>query len=451
MLAGRRGFSRMADTPQNTAGGEPPVVPTLYARARRLAGYGLWNGAAFAVPLGLDRLVICPALNKHLGVDVFGAFIWVMGLINVFGIATSAGFGNYLMRDLAHRAEGQAQRLLRTVFVATVCVGACVLIISALVSYGIADDVVRRWAWALYVPLCVFGVVRCIQEISVAALRIQRRFSGIFGIKMVEALVLLAVLVVASSRQLWIIGGVYIASVLLSAVAGCYLIRAAIGWGSWWDWGAVRCLRIAWPGLALSALIDHSVVNSPRIVLGAMRDSAAVTELFAGTSMGNLFVAPIGIMGVVVLSLISSRSDFALAGRKGKAYLAICLGTAASVGLASFLLGRVLVTWRYPAVAASTLKFYHWIAVANACVSVTVLMRPVALKYARIRVIAALSVATLGLELLMLVILVPIAGAHGAAISLAISSGISMTMWLACFLTLRRKAGETPDAGNGAT
>ena len=438
----------MTETPQNTAAGEPASVPSLVARVRRLVGYAFWNAAAFALPLGLDRLVICPALNEHIGVETFGAFVWVVGIVNLFGLATSAGFGNYLMRDLAHRAPEEAKSLLRTVFVASLGMGALVLAASAFGSYWVADEAAQRIAWMLFVPLCTYGVIRCAQEIIIATLRIKRKFSRIFGLKLVEAVVLLAVLIVASSRQLWVVGGIYVASMLFSVLVGAYLIRADIGWGPWWDWRAVRTLSIAWPGLAVSALIDHSVVNSPRIVLGALRDSTAVTELFAGTSMGNLFVLPIGIVGVLVLSLLSSKQDFALAGRRGSLYLAGCLCTAVGVGCASFLIGRMLVVWRYENVSEATLTFYHWIAVANGCAAVIVLMRPVALKYARIRVVAALSVTTLGLELLMLLILVPLAGARGAAISLAISTGVSMTMWLGSFWLLRRQAARAGAAAN---
>ena len=435
----------MTEASQDTEAGKSRETPSLYARARRIGGYAFWNAAAFSLPLGLDRLIVCPALNRHVGADVFGAFVWVIGIVNVFGLATSAGFGNYLMRDLAHRTPEDARRLLRTVFVATAGVGLFVLGACAFGSYWVADEVTRARAWVLYVPLCTFGVVRCLGEIVVATLRIQRLFSTIFVLKAIEGVVLLAVVLAAPSRLLWIVGAIYIVSVLLPLVVGVYLIRADIGWGRWWDGAAARCLRVAWPGLALSALIDHSVVNSPRIVLGALRDNVAVTELFVGTSMGNLFVLPMGILGVLVLSLLSSRTDFALAGRKGMIYLICCLGAAVGVGICSFLLGRLLVVWRYPDVAPATLEFYHWIAVANAGAAVIVLMRPVALRYARIRNIAVLSAATLGLELLMLLILVPLAGARGAAMSLAASSCISMCMWLGCFLVLMRRAARAVD------
>ena len=407
------------------------------ARLRRLSGYAFWSAAAFALPIALDRLIVAPVLVRHLGTDVFGAFVWVLGIVNVIGLATAAGFSNFLMRDLARRSSEDARKLMRTTLVLTTALGAPALLVGGVVSYRFADELVQLHAWVLYGPLLVFGLVRCIEWIIITSLRIRRLFVTVFLLKAAEGAVLLSILLVASRRDLTIIGTIYTASVLVPLGLGCYLTRVELGSGSWWDGAAAKLLMSAWSGLALSALIEQSLVYTPRIVLGALCGSEAVTVLFASVSIGSVFTMPVGLAGGLVLALLARRTEFALAGRTGIVYLGLCLALGIVIGLASRLAGPLLVRYLYPELAPRSLTFYHWIAIANGCIAIVLLLRPVVLKYARIRSIAWLSLSTLGLQIVALFLLVPSQGPYGgpqgAAIALALSSFVAMALWLSCY------------------
>ena len=425
--------------------------PALIDRARRWGGYAFWSTAAFALPLAFDRLVICPVLKRYLLDDVFGAFVWLLGIVNMIGLAAGVGFGNYLMREFPHQTAEQARVLLRNALTLAAVVGAAAILVGGTLSFGLADEVVRAHAWELYVPLGVFAVVRCVEWMLLTTLRIRRMFVTVFALKVAETLVLLSVLPLAPSRNLWLFGSIYVASVLVPLGLGAYLCRAEIGRGAWYEPRVAWAIMVGWCGLAASGLIEQSLVYLPRTVLGILQeDIAAVTILFQGTSIGNVFVMPVGLGGGIVLSLLATKKHFALRGKMGIAYLAVSLALAAGVGVASYVGGRWLICHLYPDSAEQTLAFYHWIAIANAEAAVIVLMRPVAIRYLRVRNLVLLAASSLTLQLVALVILVPTAGARGAAIALTLSSLLAMVLWCGAYVRLcaaaERQAAEPPDA-----
>jgi len=405
---------------------------------RRYAGYMFWSAGAFALPVALERLVVCPLLRHHLGDEQFGGFVWLLGVMNVLGLATTAGFSSYLLRSLASQDVARAQALLRMSLLLAVLIGVPVIALGSLASYRFADEYVRASALALYVPLGAFAVFRCLETVLITTLRIKRWFATIFVLKAFEAAILLIILLIAQWQNIALIGGVYIASVAFPLLLITFLSRTDIGRGPWWSAGLTGTLLVAWAGLSLPALIEQSLAYSPRIFLGAAQGSAAVTVLFAGTSIGNVFVMPVGLAGGLVLSLLGSRRDFALAGRRGYLYLGICAFCAMAAGSCSYLAGKWLIRLLYPEVAGETLAFYHWIALANTAAAAIVLIRPVALKYARIRNVATLSLGSLLLQWVALALLVPSHGPAGAAIALALSAFVGLTLWLGCYVQLLR-------------
>lgn len=414
-------------------------LASRFGRLRRWSGYAAWSAAATALPIALDRLVIAPVLNRALPEESFGAFIWVLGIMTMVSTAGGAGFSNLLMRELARREPDDARTLFRTVV--TICAVTSALFVggAAALSYFGAVDAVRRHAPELCGVLAIYGWAGVLQWLPTAHLRVRRRFDVFFWLRAMQAGILALALFAARGAGLMTVCVIYAASQIAPAALNFYLVRADVGRGSWYVGAVARTVWIMWPGLALSAVIESSLVYAPRIVLGMVNaDIHAVTILFIATSIGSIFTMPVSIFGSIVLAALAGHRDFALAGRKGWAYLAFCLGVGAAMGVASDVIGRPVIRMLYPDDAAAALGFYHWVALANAAGAGVVLVRPVVLRYARVRHVALLSVGTLAVQLAFLFVFVPLWGCVGAAQALTISGGLGMLMWGWCYVGLLR-------------
>ncbi|MBJ20215.1 MAG: hypothetical protein CL933_12465 [Deltaproteobacteria bacterium] len=394
------------------------------------------------LPLALDRLIVHPILNQYLGKELFGSFIWVLGIVNWFGSVAADGFAMLLLRDFVRQSVEAAGRMFRTAFTLTVVLSLLLIPVALLMSLGIADEMVLSNAWSLYLPLGVFAVLRGTSLLLVTNLRIKRRFRTIFGLRVVEAVVLLGNLVIAPTRSLWLIGIVYAASALFSMPIGAMTsveLRNRMGWldPQWSRW-----LMAGWGAGALLNILNHSQLYLSRVVLGALSDVGEVAILYAGTAMGNLFVVPVTVLSTLVLSLLGGREEFVFKGRTRLLYVLTSYGIALSVAIASWFGGRWLVANRYPDLAPETLKFYHWIAIANGCVAVMILMRPVVVKYGRLSATMLIAFITLIVQIVALAVWVPIAQAEGAAIGLATALAVAAALWTGMALRLKPAEGD---------
>ncbi len=88
--------------------------PVRYgARALRLGRYAFWTAGGALLPLVMDRLIVHPVLSEHLGAGLFGAFLWVLGVVNLVGSVAASGFSTLLMRDFARQTSEAAGRIAR--------------------------------------------------------------------------------------------------------------------------------------------------------------------------------------------------------------------------------------------------------------------------------------------------------------------------------------------------
>ena len=151
------------------------------SRLTRLGGYAFWTAAGTMLPLAIDRLLIHPTLNQHLGRELFGSLIWVLGIVNWFGSVAAEGFATLLMRDFARQRAEAAGRMFRTALTLTIALSLLIAPLALAVSAVFADDLVTSNGWALYLPLGVFAVLRGISLLLVTNLRIKRMFRTIFS------------------------------------------------------------------------------------------------------------------------------------------------------------------------------------------------------------------------------------------------------------------------------
>lgn len=407
------------------------------AKALRLGGYAFWTAGGALLPLLMDRLIVHPVLSEHLGAELFGAFLWVLAVVNLVGSAAANGFSTLLMRDFARQTSEAAGRMFRTATTLTIGLSLIIVSFALVLSLVFAEEPVRSNAWPLYLSLGAFAVLRAISLVLIANLRIKRRFKTIFVLGTAEACVLTLNLAIAPTESLWLIGCVYVMSVVLTVLL-CWCVtdefRSSKGWldPSWRHW-----LLMGWGAGALLNVLNTSQLYLSRVVLGVMVEVGEVAILYAGTAMGSLFVIPVTILSSLVLSLLGGRKDVALVGFIRNAYLALALGMGVAVAIIAWFGGRFLVTNRYPDLAPETLELYHWIAIGNGFMAVIILLRPLVVKYGKLTQMVAAAGAALVAQIVALLVLVPIAKAEGAAIGQMVAAGVGAALWMTMAIRLR--------------
>lgn len=109
-----------------------------------------------------------------------------------------------------------------------------------------------------------------------------------------------------------------------------------------------RGLLLGWTNGAILTLTEQGQMYAPRLLLGVVSGETAVTIFYAGVSISNLFVAPIGIVGGLVMALLAGKTAYALGGRRHRLYLIASVVAALGVGVASQFIGGWMVRWRLP-------------------------------------------------------------------------------------------------------
>lgn len=394
------------------------------------------------LPLMIDRLIILPELNKYLGSEVFGGYIWVIGVLNTFTNLAAAGCSVLLLRDIGKLTPEKASLAVRTALVLTAVLSVVVLSLAATLSLPFAADTVRDNAWVMYGPLVGYCILAEIVQMIITVMRIRRRFIIVFLLKAAEGAVLAMNFWVAPTKLIWLVGLVYVGSMALPLVIGMMVTPEYRDKG-WVDRQTAKWILTGFVGGALITFSESVQRNVARILVGTLTDSTEqVAVLYAGTSIGNIFVMPVSRLSMVILSLLAAHQTFAMAGRKGFQYVGGILMLMVLVGGTSYLAGGWLITNRYPDLADQTLQFYGWIALANAFSAALLMLRPVAIKYAPLTMAAGASVTGAVIQITCQAIFIPIYQAKGAAIGLALSAGISATLWALAyvFITRRHKA-----------
>lgn len=421
---------------------EPNAPGGSRAPWRRLSGYVFWTAAGALLPLALDRLLVHPVLNEHLGSDVFGALIWVLGIVSLFGACSAAGFNTLLMRDYAAFPKDRGGLVFRTSLTIALVFSVVIIAITMLGSLRFADEAVLANRWPLYLLFGLFGVIRALSLLLVTNLRIHRRFRTIFLMRLLEAAVLSANLIVAPIQSLWLIGGVYVLSVLALIPIGASRVSDVRGQQRWFDVSAARWMLAGWYAGALINLLNMSQHYLGRVVVGIFIDSTEVAILYAGVAIGSLFVMPVNILSQLALSLLGGQTTFVLRSGRGLLYLAASFAAALLVMVASWLIGPVLIRTLYADLAGETLLFYRWIAIANGCQCLMLAFRPVALKYAPLPLTTGVTASVVAIQVVALFILVPEWGAHGAAVAVCLAASGAAILWTGYYLWVLRLAGR---------
>lgn len=415
-------------------------------RVARVTRYAFWNAFGAIVPLFLDRLVVHPVLQRELGESVFGGLIWVLGVVNLVGFVGSAGFSTLLMRDYAKYTPAAGELAFRCSLVLSAIISFGLLAITALSSSWIADQVVQENAWALYVPLLVVGMLRSITHILYTSLRIQRAFRTIFYMQALEALVVSSILLIADSESLWLIGLIYVASALVVMPLAFWNIEDLHSKSKWWDLPTAKMLMGGWFAGAMLSIINNSQIYLPRLIVGVMAGTVQVTVLYPGIAISNIFTMPVSILAQLVLSLLGGTSRFVLSGKKATLYFAAVVLFSAILSVLSWVTGGYVVATCYPDVAADTMEFYGWLAVANGFTCVMMMLRSVMLKYSPLWITTWLQGVVLVIQFVGLLVLVPSRQSAGAAQASCLGAIVSAVLFTVFYFRMIRNISNTTES-----
>ncbi len=414
-----------------------PARESTRNRVIRLGGYTAWTVAALALPLALDRLVVCPILRERFGKEAFGGLMWVRALAYMFGNNLANGFSIPFLRDMIRRTDDEVRIQMRCALALTAAMTSLTMVVVNLVAYFFAGPFVQNQAWAYFVPFTGLAIARSLELVITVRLRVLRRVKQIFLLRAVEGVTLGISAFLLETNVIVVIAGIYFLSAFIPMVLSGYFNRNVLGRGRWWDRNEAIGLLNAAPAGVLMVAIDNAQVYLPIILLGAIAGQNFVSPFYAA-GVAYAFLMPVTYLGVAVLNLIAGKKSFDLHGQRGRLYLSATLGLALIVGVLSYVVGWPLVKYFYPADAPVTFTYFHWFAVANGCASVRSMMRPIGLKFARLWTVVMLSGITLAVQVVALVALIPNWEDWGAAVALAISSAVGMVIWLIIFEQFRR-------------
>lgn len=439
-------MSTAAATPDDTPAAPRPE--SMRGRVVRLGSFTIWTVAAMALPLALDRLIVCPILRARLGQEAFGGLMWVRSLAYMFGNNLANGFSIPFLRDMVKRTDDEVRIQMRCALALTAGLTSALMIAVNVGAYFVAGDFVRDHAWAYFVPFTGLAIARSLELVITVRLRVQRRVKQIFLLRAVEGATLCVSAFLLHTTVIVVIAAIYFLSAFIPMVLSGYFNRDVLGRGRWWDRGeAIELLKAAPAGVMMVA-IDNAQVYLPIILLGAISGQQFVSPFYAA-GVAYAFLTPVTYLGMAVLNLIAGKKTFDLHGQRGQFYLAATLGLAVCVGLMSYFVGWPFVKYFYPEDAPATFKFFQWFAVANGCASVRSMMRPIGLKFARLWTVVILSGITLAVQVVALAALIPLWNDWGAAVGLAISSAVGMVIWLIIFEQFRRRPASIAEIASG--
>lgn len=405
-------------------------------RAARLGALSLLGSSGPILVTVTDRLLVNPRLNVTLPQTEYAALIWATGVALMIGNTLGNGIAMLMLRQLPTLDSLQRRAFVRTTVVLSAGCAAITLLLAAIACAGAAPPDVRDHAPSLLIPLLAMGMTRAVLAAFLMVLRVDRMFLALFGIHFLEALILLACLVTVMATSLLNISLVYCTSSLMALVFAMGCTQEQWRTGSWWDWGAARHLGAGVLPACSITLCEQSQVHTPRIAVGSLLPIVEVSVLFVASSVANMFVVPLNIVGMAVLSLLAGHSGFALRGVRAPLYLCVAIVVAVITAIATDVLGRLIIESLYPDKAADIARFFHWIAVATGGTVVMVFIRPVAIRYGSLERVAATSAASAIGQIVVLVLAVPVWGLTGAAVAIALCAVLGALWWVFIFVTL---------------
>lgn len=398
---------------------------------KRYFGYMFWAGCETLIAGGVPKLVIFPLVAYILGKEQFGIFLYALGLVMIIGYAPSKGLSAGLIRNMVGFASEAKERListsvkmLRIAMLAIVSI--YLLVVVALYFIGLID---YRVAWCMALLLLLLYSWNLF-EIQMTRYRVERRFA--FRTGWYAILVGFMFLIVPGA----ILGGVLgvaigyglsytIVLIVLSFKQG-YLFKRL-------DYNREqgKLLKTIWFHMTVADILGLSSRYIYRIILGSFHGYSEVSILFGATNIIELCMAPIGMLGMLLLSMLGGFERLKDVGniQRYTVLVSVFLLVAGATVMVS-VAGPLILSIMFPEFAGESSKILNSIILVIPFSAIVLFSRPFIVKFGPVKFIPALNFITLAANLTPALLFIPKSGIKGAVISYNIGYGLSAVVWL---------------------
>lgn len=397
---------------------------------------------------------------RWLAVESYGVYVFALGWLNVLFIAVQAGMNLSMVRFVAeYRAQGNKAAILallgfsnRLVLLLGIAVGAVGLAVVAWNGGGASPELRRT----IYAALALTIVMALIQQRAALLQGLERVVQSTLVFEIVRPLTLLAVVFILAqtvaldaatvmAANLGVSAGVLI--VLMVYARRCLAAEPSVDGSAvppWRDWLKISLPYVAVTGLTIlltqmDILMIGHLLGPEQAGLYAPAAKVALLAIFPAVAIRSRY-------GPMAARLYTEGKADELQGRTGMATILSIL--ACGGVLAVIVPGREIVLGLFGTAYLGGAEVIVILAVGYLAYSLMGAVEMFFLVGPFERANAAVAAATLGLNLVLNLILIPAYGIEGAA--LATAAAIVFRALVSTVL-IRRRTGILPWAPGGAT
>lgn len=398
--------------------------------------------AAMAIPLLIERCLLQPMVARAPLQDpaAFGTWVWFLAGMMFVAMTIGYGAGLPLLRSLADLRPENRTQWLRYARRWGYGITLPILFVVSLTLLSYKHDELE-WQTLLWGFIAAFAAAASqIEYLSTSSvMRVAQHFVALlaFRIAYVLPISVCAVWLFLKDNGEAILPGValaYVFAFVLMFSAGRLMVRTR----SWpvvmglpsGDDKSVRFgdyFSVA-SGAVVISLCDQAVVYVPRVMAGLVLQMNEVAVLVASTTGAALCLLPISMVGSTALSLLSRKQSLDWSHRQWSGFV-LSVG-AVGVLVAGIVWGtrNLILDLMYPTYASQALKIYPWVTMAASAHTMSILVRPLALRFLPIQKVAAYSSLSV---LLMIALMIGFSskGVEGIAIGYAAGAWGQFAIW----------------------
>jgi O-antigen/teichoic acid export membrane protein len=398
-------------------------LPARSEPGRRAGRYISNTLVQFAAPGArmLLGVVLAAALSRYLGLAGFGEYVLVFAYVATFGgIFNDWGLGTICLREISRRPADRAHLIASaSALQGLVALGSYLLMVLSLVFLHYPSRVV--WAIALYGTSMLFTPLDVLALLFQAELRLDRLLApSLLG---VGSNFVLTIAVILQRGPLLALVGAALASLVLQYAWVALLSLRALGFGfrpSARRWGFL--LREAWP-LGLATVVSTALQQAPLLALSVVSLEGVGLFNAANRIPQQLVLLPLAVRTTLFPLLsrawVEDRPRFI---RLVQALIACSLLVAIPVTIAGIGMAQPAMRLLFGSAFTGAGPSFTLLLIGNLALLFPGILLGEALIVAGFqRLNLWILVATLPLLLALLLVLVPLAGATGAAVAVLAS------------------------------
>lgn len=410
---------------------------------KKCFGYSFWVALEVVAFVGLPRLVVFPVGAYLLGKNEFGLFLFALGIVMLLGKAPSVGLETGVIRHLVGLQPPAKDLLVST------GLRLCKIAMLAVVGLGIGVVVTARCFWPIdtkliwcLIPLLILLYSWNLFELQMVRYRVERRFAlrtawySILGSLLFIAI--LGALLGGAVGMAWGYAlGFVIAHIILSFGQRMPFRKSS------YDAASARLLKQVWFHVTVASVLAISSRYIYRIMLGVFHSYSDVAVLFGATNVVDLCLAPMCILGSLLLSVLGGFTRLEDVGRKQR-YTVLAAGVSIAVGATLVVLfaGSFILSVMFPRFSGESARILRLIVMVIPCGVAILFTRPFVVKFGPIKFMPALNLITLLAHLVPGILLVPRFATKGAAISYNIGYAVSAVSYLAALAWILKFSGR---------